>query len=380
MKKIVILFLALATVLSLTGCGNEVEDKKNADTETSPLYGKKVAYVMQMAPSEIFQMWSASAEETANRLGMEYEAFFCNGSDEQWMETVEQCAGEGYDGLLLSHGGEEYSYGFLTGLMEQYPNLKIATFDTFFEDDEGNSVKIDGVTQFFQQDSRMAEDLLDYICNDLYGEKVEAGEPVNILKVWVGPDYLAAFDRREAGYARYEEEGLIDTVETIGPSDFGDAERSMKEVMAGTLENYQDDEIDAIWCCYDLYAQGVYEALTEAGRDIPMVSVDISGRDMEMMTAENSSWKACATTNWHNNGEFGMRVLALEMTGDYGDIVDPSTGEASDWLEIPVSVITQEMISEKDIDIDSLERVAGDEYSDRSWMPAADWMKEFLGD
>ena len=75
-----------------------------------------------------------------------------------------------------------------------------------------------------------------------------------------------------------------------------------------------------------------------------------------------------------------MRVLALEMTGDYGDFVDPSTGEASDWLEIPVSVITQEMISEKDIDIDSLERVAGDEYSDRSWMPAADWMKEFLGD
>ena len=141
MKKIVILFLALATVLSLTGCGNEVEDKK----------------------------WSASAEETANRLGMEYEAFFCNGSDEQWMETVEQCAGEGYDGLLLSHGGEEYSYGFLTGLMEQYPNLKIATFDTFFEDDEGNSVKIDGVTQFFQQDSRMAEDLLDYICKYGWG-------------------------------------------------------------------------------------------------------------------------------------------------------------------------------------------------------------------
>ena len=32
----------------------------------------------------------------------------------------------------------------------------------------------------------MAEDLLNYICNDLYGEKVEAGEPVNILKVWVG--------------------------------------------------------------------------------------------------------------------------------------------------------------------------------------------------
>ncbi len=70
---------------------------------------------MQMAPSEIFQMWSASAEETASRLGMEYDAFFCNGSDEKWMETVRQCAEEGYDGLLLSHGGEEYSYEFPPG-------------------------------------------------------------------------------------------------------------------------------------------------------------------------------------------------------------------------------------------------------------------------
>ncbi len=119
--------------------------------------------------------------------------------------------------------------------MEQYPDLKIATFDTFFQDDEGNSVNIDGVTQFFQQDSRMAEELLDYICNTLYEDKVKAGEPVNILKVWVGPDYLAAFDRREEGYSRYEKEGLINTVETIGPSDFEDAENSMKEAMAAGL-------------------------------------------------------------------------------------------------------------------------------------------------
>ena len=75
-----------------------------------------------------------------------------------------------------------------------------------------------------------------------------------------------------------------------------------------------------------------------------------------------------------------MRVLALEMTGDYEDIIDPSTGEASDWLEIPASIITQEMIWGKDINIDNLEDVAGDEYSDRSWMPSADWMTEFLGD
>ena len=154
----------------------------------------------------------------------------------------------------------------------------------------------------------------------------------------------------------------------------------MKEVMAGTLENYQDDEIDAIWCCYDLYAQGVYEALTEASRDIPMVSVDISGRDMEMMTAENSSWKACATTNWHNNGEFGMRVLALELTGDYQAIIDPMTWEPASWLELPTTVVTQDMVAGGGIDVTNLDTVAGKSYTDRSWMPTADWMAELLGD
>ena len=370
-------FLTAAVMLcSFAGCSGN--DGESSSGSSSPVAGKKVAYIMQMASSDIFQMWSDAAEETAEGLGMEFQAFFCDGSDEKWRETATQCAADGYDGLLLSHGGQSYAYTFLKDLTEQYPDLKIVTFDTLFEDSNGQTQKIEGVTQFFQQDSQLAELLLDYICNTLYADKTEAGEPVNILKVWEGPQVLSSFDRRQEGYAHYEEQGLIKTVETVGPADRNDAESSMAEVMVDILASYEEGEIDTIWCCYDLYARGVYAALKKANVDIPMVSVDICNADIEKMAEENSPWKACATTNWSYNGEFGMRVLALELAGEYDKILDPLTGKASDWLELPASLVTQDMVASGDIDVTNLNTVAGTAYSDRSWMPETGWMAEML--
>ena len=373
LRKVAAFLMAAILACSLVGCAGMNEEAR------SPLEGKKVAYIMQMASSDIFDMWADAAQETANALGMEFQAFFCDSSDEKWQDTIRQCAADGYDGLLLSHGGQSYAYTFLKDLTEEYPDLKIVTFDTLFQDSNGETQKIEGVTQFFQQDAQLAELLLDYICNTLYAEKTAAGDPIRILKVWKGPQFISAFDRRQEGYAVYEDQGLIETVETIGPSDLSDAEASMKEVTDDVLATYEDGEIDAIWCCYDLYARGVYDSLKENNLDIPMVSVDICNADIEKMAEDGSPWKACATTNWSNNGEFGMRVLALELADEYDQILDPMTGEVSDWIELPASLVTQEMVLTGNVNVTDLETVAGISYSDRSWMPTTEWMDELLG-
>ena len=370
MKKLWAAVLSLTLLFSLAGCAGA-----GTEGQDSPVAGRKVAYIMQMKASDIFLDWSQGAREMAEALGMDYNVFFCDGSDQAWQDMITQCAQEGYDGLLLSHGGSSDSYAFLSQITQAYPDLKIVTFDTQFLDEKGEAAKLEGVTQFFQQDAQLAALLLDYLCEELYPEKVQAGEPVNVLKVWVGPGFLSAFDRREEGYATYERQGLIHTLETIGPADFADAESSMKEVTAEALARYGEGEIDAIWCCYDLYANGVYEALREGGYDIPLVTVDICNADIEKMAAQDSPWQACATTNWRYNGEFGMRVLALELAGEYDRIVDPSTGEVSDWLELPTSLVTQEMVAGGNVDISNLGEVAGAAYNDRSWMPTTDWME-----
>lgn len=409
MKKLVALLLALAMVFALAACGSgntstpsssassggsatsTPDASTSADASTSgeattgtgesPVSGKKVAYIMLMSSATIFQMWSDSFTETAKKLGMTADTFFCSDNADTWKSTIEQCAQGGYDGLMVSHGGQEYAWDFLSGILEQYPDLKIVTFDTPFKDANGEVQKIEGVTQFFQQDAGFAEMLVEQLL-DMYPDKVSANEPVRILQVQQGQGYNSPFDRRQTGYQPYEDSGKITTVERIAPIDDQNATSSMRDVTAATLQKYNDTEdIDGIWCCYDAYAQGVYQALVEANSQIPMVSVDICNEDIQYM-AEGKNWKACATTNWTSNGEFACRVLALELADQYDDIAAASCyyDDPGDWLEIPSSVITQEMVMSKDgVTVENLGEVAPDSYNDVSWMPTCDWMVELLG-
>ena len=409
MKKLVALLLALAMVFALAACGSgntstpsssassggsatsTPDASTSADASTSgeattgtgesPVAGKKIAYIMLMSSATIFQMWSDSFTETAKKLGMTADTFFCSDNADTWKSTIEQCAQGGYDGLMVSHGDQEYAWDFLSGILEQYPDLKIVTFDTPFKDANGEVQKIEGVTQFFQQDAGFAEMLVEELLK-LNQDKVDAGEPVRILQVQQGQGYNSPFDRRQTGYQPYEDDGKITTVERIAPIDDQNATSSMRDVTAATLQKYNDTEdIDGIWCCYDAYAQGVYQALVEANSQIPMVSVDICNEDIQYM-AEGKNWKACATTNWTSNGEFACRVLALELADQYDDIAAASCyyDDPGDWLEIPSSVITQEMVMSKDgITVENLGEVAPDSYNDVSWMPTCDWMVELLG-
>ena len=173
-KKLIAALLSAAMVVSVvpvfaSDAAADEETATESSTE-SPLAGKKIAYIMYMSSATIFQMWSDSFTATAEKLGMEASTFFCNDNADTWKSTIEQCAQGGYDGLMVSHGGQEYAYDFLSGILEQYPDLKIVTFDTPFKDANGETAKIDGVTQFFQQDAGFAESLVQAIL-DMYPDK-----------------------------------------------------------------------------------------------------------------------------------------------------------------------------------------------------------------
>lgn len=118
----------------------------------------------------------------------------------------------------------------------------------------------------------------------------------------------------------------------------------MHDVMSATLMKYDTGDIDAVWVAYDAYAQGCYQALRESQRDIPLVSVDICNMDIQYMLEDDSQWKACACTDFKANGEQGIRILALELNNEYEDITDPETGEQTNYIEMPASLITQDML------------------------------------
>ena len=287
MKRLLSILVALMMLFSMgSALGEETGEEFIA-------HNYKVAYILNSTMSDIFQMAFDAAEATAKALGMSIDFYTTNQDNILFQNYVETCANQGYDAMFLSHGNQESAYDLVTMLVEK--GIKVVTFDTQFVNEAGEKVKIDGVTQMFQDDAGMADMLLDYICNTLYADKVKNNEKVNILKIWRGPG-ISPFDRRQTAYLKYEEAGLINTLEVLGPSDPANGEASMNTVINSVLPKYPVGAIDAIWCCYDAYGRGAYTAMLESNRtDIPLVSVDISNQDINFMLDGNDSWKACAT-------------------------------------------------------------------------------------
>lgn len=392
MKRIVSAAVAFAMAASmLAGCGGSGGSQTAAEETTAeaaakaseasepaadnPVAGKKVAYIMLLPSATIFQMWKDSCQELCDALGVEFDFFFCNGDFNNWQDTIRTCAAAGYDGLLVSHGNQDGSYVFLKEIVDKYPDMKIVTFDTQFYTD-GEYQKIEGVTQMFQQDASLVTVLLDQMVEKF-------GEGARLIKVWRGPNYNSPFDRREIGWQEYEEAGKIVTVGEIQP--LQDSVDSANTVAAAYLQGINREDVDGIVCYYDLYAQGVYNAILENdnlngtnGEVLPMSSVDIDPVDVTNMQNNPEIWTAAGTTDWTLNGEIGMRLLLLEIAGEYDKIYDPATGKSGvDLVEIPGSAILAENLT-ADSTVENLGEVAGDTFGNLDYLSETDWMPKDL--
>lgn len=377
MKKLLALVLVLALAVSLCACAKTQETKETtakdaapaategtaaAPAEKLPLEGKRIAYILNVVSTDIFQMAANAAKETASALGAECDVYFTDTDNVRFQDTVSTCANQGYDAMFLSHGNQETSFDLVTDLVGK--GIQVVCFDTQFVDASGNKTSIPGATQMFQDDQGMAAMLLDYILG-LFPEKVDAGEPVKILKIWRGPG-ISPFDRRQEAYLQYEEKGVIETVEVLAPSDPKNGESSMTDVMAATLPKYKPGEVDAIWCCYDAYGRGAYVALSEAGRtDIPMVSVDISNQDINYMLDGTNVWQACATVDFTTIGQQGIRILAMKLMGE----------TTEDVYNLTPSIVTYDKLT-PDSNVTNLgETIEGYGVNDDH---ISDWMKPYL--
>lgn len=355
-------------------CGSSATQstpQTGGDTTASPVAGKKVAYIMIMPSATIFQMWANSCQDLAKALGATCDVFFCDGDFNKWQDTIRTCAAGGYDGLLVSHGNQDGSYVFLKEITEQYPNLKITCFDTQFYAD-GEYQKIPGVTQMFQQDASLVTVLLDDMIKNF-------GEGVRLIKVWRGPNYNSPFDRREVGWQEYEQAGKIKTVGEVQP--LQDTVDSANTVFAAYLQGVNRADVDGVVVYYDCYGQGVYQAIVENanfngtnGAALPMGSVDIDPVDVTNMQTRPDIWTAAGTTDWTLNGEIGMRILMLEIAGEYDKIYDPASGQSGvDVVEVPGSAILASALK-PDSTVENLAEVADETYGNLSYLSVADWM------
>lgn len=389
-RKRVISLILIAVLLGtmFTACGKTENTKDTSkttettssdsgktDTKDNPVKGKKVAYVMLLPSATIFQMWKDSCAKLCNALGVQFDYFFCDGDFNKWQDTIRTCASAGYDGLLVSHGNQDGSYVFLKEITDQYPDLKIVAFDTQFYAD-GQYQKIPGVTQMFQQDKSLVTVLLDEMIKRF-------GEGVRLIKVWRGPNYNSPFDRREVGWQEYEKAGKIKTVGEIQP--LQDTVDSSNSVTAAYLQSVKREDVDGIIAYYDLYGQGVYNAILENdnfngknGDALPMASVDIDPVDITNMQTRPDIWIAAGTTDWTLNGEIAMRILMLELAGEYDKIYDPATNQYGvDVVEVPGTAILAKDLKSTST-VENLGEIAGETYGNLNYLSETDWMPKDL--
>ena len=144
-------------------------------------------------------------------------------------------------------------------------------------------------------------------------------------------------------------------------------------------------DVDGIIAYYDLYGQGVYNAIAENdnfngknGDALPMASVDIDPVDVTNMQTRPDIWTAAGTTDWTMNGEIGMRILMLELADQYDKIFDPATGESGvDVVEVPGTAIKADALK-SDSTVENLGNIAGETYGNLDYLSAADWMPKDL--
>lgn len=350
---------------------SEKEEPAEEVKADNPVAGKKVAYVMLLPSATIFQMWKDSCANLCEALDVQFDFFFCDGDFNKWQDSIRTCATAGYDGLLVSHGNQDGSYVFLKEIKDEYPDMEIVCFDTQFYAD-GEYKKIEGITQMFQQDKSLVTVLLDQMVEKF-------GEGVRLIKVWRGPNFNSPFDRREVGWKEYEEAGKIVTVDEIQP--LQDSVDSANAVTAAKLQSLNREDVDGIIAYYDLYGQGVYNAIFENddyngtnGEALPMMSVDIDPVDITNMQTRPDIWTAAGTTDWTLNGEIGMRILLLQIAGERDKIYDPATGEKGvDYVEVPGSAILASSLHE-DSTVENLANIAPDTYNNLSYLSETDWM------
>lgn len=322
-KKLTVLLIGLLILSIFTGCATPASEpakaeeaavEEEAPEEEAPAEvpfnekGYKLAYIFNGNATDIFKMAFDAATAEAEKLGMTLDIFLSGGEDVVFQDLINQKIEEDYDGLYISHGKSDYSYELMKKAVDA--GKEVVTFDTVITDEAGNGIP--EVTTMFQNDQEMARLSLDYIVNVLFPDT----RPVRLLKLWYGPG-IPPFDRREEMYVTFEEDGRIETLEVLGWTDRANIEGSMNTVVASVLPKYPEGSVDAIWSAYDAMARGAYKALIEANRyDIPIVSIDISNVDINLMREENSPWKACVAVHFENVGIQGVRLLAKKLHGD----------------------------------------------------------------
>lgn len=310
--KRTLIFLILCLFV-IVGCSNnDAADGSNADKLKEKIDGVpeevqdniKVGVIRNLPSDDHTKQFLDGAKKEGESFGFQVDTFISDGDDARFQDLVSQAIQKQYDGLIISHGDASYSYDMITPAIEK--DIEVVTFDTIAEKD---GQVLEGITSTQQNDELLAEMSLDKVIENSDGD-----EPPKVLKITIGG--IPPLDNRDEVYKQYEEEGKIETVDTVGPQSMDNVQGDVESAVTASLNKYGEGEIDVVWAAWDELAKGAYTALRNKDSDLKLVSIDISNQDINFMTEDDSKWVSTAAVDPYLIGVMNMRLLAKKIAGE----------------------------------------------------------------
>ncbi|MEG0457280.1 MAG: substrate-binding domain-containing protein [Oscillospiraceae bacterium] len=296
MKKFINMLLIGAILIStLAGCANQSNE---STSESINLDSKKIAIIRNLIEDDHTTQFIAGATEQGEAEGYKVDSFISGGDDEKTKTLIKDAIKNGYGGIILSHGKQEYSTDLLTQAIEK--GIKVVTFDTIFEK------QIPSITQTMQNDSQLAELSLGALI-----ENIEA--PANIVKIWYSGG-MRPFDLRNEIYTQMELDGKIKTIGEVNLRNLSNVQADVESALSKILQS--GEKIDGVWAAWDEMAKGALTTLNKANKtDIKLVSIDISEKDKELMEKNSTVWTATAAVDAHMIGAENMKLVIKKLKG-----------------------------------------------------------------
>ena len=174
-----------------------------------------------------------------------------------------------------------------------------------------------GITVTTLDYAKLSRRSLEYLVTHFrpQGVKTSLGPP-RVIRAWFGPGILN-LDTCMAVYGGFLREGRIEEAAFISPAALSYAHNGTRDALAALLPAIPTGSVDAVWAPGGEFARGCIQALTDAGRhDIKLVSIDVSGEDLRVMTARQDIWLASAAVDPAFIGIVNMRILAAKLAGE----------------------------------------------------------------
>lgn len=277
----------------------------------------KVAVVSNLDSGSFTDQFLEGCVSEGSSMGIIVNTFITKGDSAKCQEILAKAIKENYDGIILSHGEDSYTYNALKPAVDK--GIKVVTFDSVpYINGDTNGTILAGVTSTAQEDYKLAELSLNSIVDSFPVEK----QPIKVIRAWMGPG-VPPLDRRQTVYDRYVKEGKIIEIAHVGPVDASSPTNFTHDLLAALLSldaflpEYATGSVDAIWASYDELAKGCLQALDESGRkDIKIMSIDISNDDINLMLSHPNVWVSTAAVDPKLVGIADMRLLAAKFAGE----------------------------------------------------------------